>query len=87
MMEVVRTSETSVYFNETTRHSIPQGSHLQTRRRENHKSHVAYELMIRYVAPTRHCKGNEVQRESRPTSAVYKLKKAYGSGDEYSKAK
>jgi hypothetical protein len=50
-------------------------------------SNLTYEVMIRYAAPTRHCKGNEVQQESRPTSAVYKLKKAYGSGDEYSKAK
>jgi hypothetical protein len=35
MMDAVRTSETSVYFNETTRRYIPEGCHLQTRRREN----------------------------------------------------
>jgi hypothetical protein len=29
MMEVVRTSETSVYFNETTWRSIPDGCHIQ----------------------------------------------------------
>jgi hypothetical protein len=28
MMEAVRTSETSVYFNETTRHYIPEGHYL-----------------------------------------------------------
>jgi len=28
MMEAVRTSETSVYSNETTRRYIPEGSHL-----------------------------------------------------------
>jgi hypothetical protein len=39
MMEAVRTSETSVYSSETTRHCIPEDSHLHTRRRENLKSH------------------------------------------------
>jgi hypothetical protein len=29
MMEVVRTSETSVNFYETTQHKIPEDSHLQ----------------------------------------------------------
>jgi hypothetical protein len=29
MMEAVHTSETSVYFNETTRRYIPEGCHLQ----------------------------------------------------------
>jgi hypothetical protein len=36
----VRTSETTVYFNETTGCYIPEGYHLRTRRRENLKSHV-----------------------------------------------
>jgi hypothetical protein len=31
MMEAVRTSETSVSYNETTRHNIPEGSNLQKR--------------------------------------------------------
>jgi hypothetical protein len=31
MMEAVRTSETSVYFNETTRRYIPEGCHLQVK--------------------------------------------------------
>jgi hypothetical protein len=30
MMEAVRTSETSVYYNKTTRRSIPEGYHFQT---------------------------------------------------------
>jgi hypothetical protein len=34
MMEEVRTSETSVYSNETTRRYIPEGCNLHTRRRE-----------------------------------------------------
>jgi hypothetical protein len=35
MMEAVRTSETSVYSNETARRYIPEGSNLHIRRREN----------------------------------------------------
>jgi hypothetical protein len=35
MMEAACTSETSVYFNETTRRYIPEGSNIHTRRREN----------------------------------------------------
>jgi hypothetical protein len=33
MMEAVRTSETAVYFCDTTRRHIPEGCHLHTRRR------------------------------------------------------
>jgi hypothetical protein len=40
MMEVVRTSETSVNFNVTTRPYIPEHTKLYTRRRENLKSHM-----------------------------------------------
>jgi hypothetical protein len=40
MMEAVRTSETSVNFNVTTRCYIPEDSKLHTRRRENLKSRV-----------------------------------------------
>jgi hypothetical protein len=40
MMESVRTSETAVYFNETTRHYVPEGCHLRTRRRENLQSRI-----------------------------------------------
>jgi hypothetical protein len=39
-MEAVRTSETSVHFNETTRRYIPEGCHLHASRREDLKSHV-----------------------------------------------
>jgi hypothetical protein len=39
MMETVRTSETSVNSNETTRRYIPEDSKLHTRRRGNLKSH------------------------------------------------
>jgi hypothetical protein len=39
-MEAVRTPETSVYSNETTRRYIPEGSNLHTRRHENLKSHI-----------------------------------------------
>jgi hypothetical protein len=40
IMKAVHTSETSVYSNQTTRHYIPEGSTLNTRRRENQKSHM-----------------------------------------------
>jgi hypothetical protein len=42
MMEAVQTSETSVYFNETTRHYIPAHCHLHTHRRENLKYHKLF---------------------------------------------
>jgi hypothetical protein len=38
MIEAVRTSETSVYFSETTRPFIPEGCRLYDRRHENLKS-------------------------------------------------
>jgi hypothetical protein len=38
MMEAVRTSEMSVYFNGTTRRYIPEGCHFHTRRCEKLKS-------------------------------------------------
>jgi hypothetical protein len=37
MMDTVRTSETSVYFNGATRRYIPQDYHIHTRRPENLK--------------------------------------------------
>jgi hypothetical protein len=39
MMDAVRTSETSVNFNVTTRHYLPKDSKLHTHRRRNLKSH------------------------------------------------
>jgi hypothetical protein len=40
MMEVARTSETSVDIKLRTRQYIPEDSELHTRRRENLKSHI-----------------------------------------------
>jgi hypothetical protein len=40
MMEAVSSSETSVNIYQTTRHNIPEDSHLHIRRRENLKSHL-----------------------------------------------
>jgi hypothetical protein len=40
MMEAVRISETSVYFNETIRRCSPEDSKLHTRHHENLKSHI-----------------------------------------------
>jgi hypothetical protein len=40
MMEAVRASETSVYFNETTRHYIPQGNNLQLYYRSTQKRFI-----------------------------------------------
>jgi hypothetical protein len=40
MMEAVSTSETSVCFHQTTRHYIPEGCHIHTRRYDNLKSHT-----------------------------------------------
>jgi hypothetical protein len=39
-MEAARTSETSVFSNDTARPYIPEGSNLYARRRENLKSHT-----------------------------------------------
>jgi hypothetical protein len=39
MMEAARTSETSAYFNDTTRRNIPESYHLHTRLCEDLKSH------------------------------------------------
>jgi hypothetical protein len=39
MLEAVSTSETSANFYGTTRHNIPKGCHLHTRRREDMNSH------------------------------------------------
>jgi hypothetical protein len=46
MVDAVRTSEMSVYFDETTRRYIPEGCHLLTRLRENLKSHHDKHVMI-----------------------------------------
>jgi hypothetical protein len=41
IMQVVRTSETSVYANDTTRCYVPENCHLHTRCREDMTSHTA----------------------------------------------
>jgi hypothetical protein len=48
MIEAVRTFETSVCFNETTRRYIPGGYYLHTRHRENLKCHVIYLLVFNF---------------------------------------
>jgi hypothetical protein len=42
IMEPVRISETSVYYNEPTRRYMPDGSDLQTRSLEDFKSHTIF---------------------------------------------
>jgi hypothetical protein len=52
MIVAVRASETSVYFNETTRRYIPEGCHLHTSRRENLKmTYVGYVRKIKTGHP------------------------------------
>jgi hypothetical protein len=46
MMEAVRTSETSVHFNVTTRRYIQEESKLHTGRREELKSHMVKILSV-----------------------------------------
>jgi hypothetical protein len=53
MMETLRASEKSVYFNETTRRYIPEFRHLHTFRRENltsMRSLVEWTGLILFVA-------------------------------------
>jgi hypothetical protein len=50
MMEAVRTSETSVNTNFTTRRYITEDSKLHTRRRENLKSHILLHVKITNTA-------------------------------------
>jgi hypothetical protein len=46
MMKVVRTSETLIHSNETTRRHIPQDYKLHILRRENLKSHATDFVLI-----------------------------------------
>jgi hypothetical protein len=50
MMEAARTSETSVHYNEPKRSYIPEGCHLNTRRRENLKSHLQFSLFAEILS-------------------------------------
>jgi hypothetical protein len=45
MVVAIHTSETSVYFNKTTRRYVPESFHLLTRRREYLKSHSKRNLL------------------------------------------
>jgi hypothetical protein len=45
MLEAVRTSETSVYYNETTWHNIPEGSNLQVKANFKTISHTLYNYL------------------------------------------
>jgi hypothetical protein len=45
-MDAVHTSETSVYYNETARRNIPEGSNCHNRRRENLKSHNLFTIYL-----------------------------------------
>jgi hypothetical protein len=49
MLEAVRTSETSVNFNVTTRHYILEDSKLYTRHRENLKSHICMLIVFWFL--------------------------------------
>jgi hypothetical protein len=49
MMEAAGTSETPVNFYQTTRRNNSEDSHLQTRRRENLKSHDIHTSCLRTV--------------------------------------
>jgi hypothetical protein len=46
MMEAENSSETSVNFYQTTRRNNPEDSHLHTRRRENLKSHILFDIIL-----------------------------------------
>jgi hypothetical protein len=50
MMDAVRTSKTSVNFNVTTRHYIPEDFNLHTRRRENLKSHISMLIISTFLS-------------------------------------
>jgi hypothetical protein len=45
-MEAVRTSETSVYINETTRRFIPESCHIHILRGEKVKYHKEYSVRV-----------------------------------------
>jgi hypothetical protein len=50
MMEAASTSETSVYFYQTTRRNNPEDTHLHARRRKNLKSHKNRGLSFFFVS-------------------------------------
>jgi len=50
-MEAVRTSETSVHFNVTTRRYNPEDCKLNTSHRDNLKSHIENGKILKYDGP------------------------------------
>jgi hypothetical protein len=50
IMEAVGTSETSVYFNETTQSHIPEGCNLHNRRRENLKFQPKLDVLTKDIS-------------------------------------
>jgi hypothetical protein len=66
MMEVVRTSETSIYYNETTRCNIPKSTNLHIHRRENVKSqcHLVQERHTVETKRTRSPRGSSDTQQS-----------------------
>jgi hypothetical protein len=52
IIEAASTSEMWVTFYQTTRHNIPEDSHLRTRRRENLEYHVSNSYLYVYYRQT-----------------------------------
>jgi hypothetical protein len=77
-MEAVRTSETSVHFNVTTRCYIPNGYKLYTRRRENLKSHKIPQSWSNSFGSYRFARLHRVGRPARSTNVLMKLHSTYG---------
>jgi hypothetical protein len=65
-MEAVRTSESSVHFNVTTRRYILEDSNLHTRRRENLKSHNNRRVQRKLFKCYRHVSIKRTDEHERP---------------------
>jgi hypothetical protein len=55
MIGAVFASETSIYFNETTRRYIPEGYHLRTPRPKNLKSHQTFSFCLTFYMHQKPC--------------------------------
>jgi hypothetical protein len=55
IMEAVRTSETSVSYNETALRNIPEGSHLHARRREKLRSNIVLLAAVNVLQVVYYC--------------------------------
>jgi hypothetical protein len=73
MIEAVRTSETSVYSNETARLYIPEDSTLHNSRRENLKSHTNLLGKKLFVKKNRVSTLSEIVIISKLSSQCWKL--------------